>query len=280
MMTRILVAVICLPLLLFVVLGLPAWATAILFGLLAVIAVYELLWPTKILRNKRIIAYSMCMAALTVFYSYTSTACADWTQGLSVGARAAVLLYFALLFCELLAAHTELKIAPVCVAAFGGIVIPWLLAALVRVRTMDGGRYFILIAFILSMVADSAAYFVGRALGKHKLAPIISPKKTVEGAVGGVVFTVLAMLLYAFLLKRCFGFTRVNYFYAALYGAIGSIGSILGDLTFSVIKRQSGVKDYGNLLPGHGGVLDRFDSTLIVAPLTEVLLLLLPIAVR
>ncbi len=279
-MTRILVAVICLPLLLFVVLGLPAWATAILFGLLAVLAVHELLWTTKLLRHKRIIAYTMVMAALTVFYSYASVACPAWAASLSVGAKAAVFLYFSLLFCELLAAHTELKIAPVCVAAFGGIVIPWLLSALVRIRAMESGRYFILIAFILSMVADSAAYFVGRACGKHKLAPIISPKKTVEGAIGGVVFTIGAMVLYAFLLKRCFHFTCVNYLSAAVYGLVGSLGSILGDLTFSVIKRQSGVKDYGKLLPGHGGVLDRFDSTLIVAPLTELLLLIIPFAAR
>ena len=88
------------------------------------------------------------------------------------------------------------------------------------------------------------------------------------------------MLGYTLLLNRCFGFTQVNYLYAAIYGVVGAIGSIIGDLTLSVVKRQVGIKDYGNLLPGHGGILDRFDSTMIVAPLTEILMLLIPFAAK
>ena len=189
-------------------------------------------------------------------------------------------VYFTALFCELLAAHTKLQFSALCVALFSGFVYPFLLGALVRLRGMQDGKFFILVAFLLSMVADSGAYFVGRACGKHKLAPVISPKKTVEGAIGGVVTNVFAMALYTLLLNKCFGFTQVNYFYAAIYGIVGAIGSIVGDLTLSVVKRQVGIKDYGNLLPGHGGILDRFDSTMIVAPLTEILMLLIPFAVK
>ena len=94
----------------------------------------------------------------------------------------------------------------------------------------------------------------------------------------GVYF--LQALGYTLLLNRCFGFTQVNYLYAAIYGVVGAIGSIIGDLTLSVVKRQVGIKDYGNLLPGHGGILDRFDSTMIVAPLTEILMLLIPFAAK
>ena len=130
------------------------------------------------------------------------------------------------------------------------------------------------------MVADSGAYFVGRAFGKHKLAPIVSPKKTVEGAIGGAVCNVLAMILYAFILNKCFDFSQANYVYAAIYGLLGAGASIIGDLSLSIVKRQVGIKDYGNLMPGHGGVLDRFDSTMMVAPLTEILLLLIPFAVK
>ena len=157
---------------------------------------------------------------------------------------------------------------------------PFLIGALVRLRGMDGGKFYILVAFLLSMVADSGAYFVGRACGKHKLAPIVSPKKTVEGAVGGVVCNIVFLCLYTLLLNKCFSFTQVNYFYAAIYGVLGAAASIVGDLTLSVVKRQVGIKDYGNLIPGHGGILDRFDSTMLVAPLTELLILLIPFAVK
>ena len=116
-------------------------------------------------------------------------------------------------------------------------------------------------------------------MGKHKLAPAISPKKTVEGAIGGVLAAVVGMLLFTWILDLAFGF-RVHYGYALIYGIVGSLMSVFGDLCFSVIKRQTGIKDYGNLIPGHGGVLDRFDSMLIVAPVTEALLILIPLAVK
>ena len=108
----------------------------------------------------------------------------------------------------------------------------------------------------------------------------MSPKKNVEGAVGGVVCNIVFLCLYTLLLNKCFGFTQVNYFYAAIYGVLGAVASIVGDLTLSVVKRQVGIKDYGNLIPGHGGILDRFDSTMLVAPLTELLILLIPFAVK
>ena len=95
-----------------------------------------------------------------------------------------------------------------------------------------------------------------------------------------MIVNILGMILYTFLLKRCFGFAEVNYFYAAIYGVVGALGSMLGDLTLSVVKRQVGLKDYGNLIPGHGGILDRFDSTMICAPVAEILILLIPFAVR
>jgi phosphatidate cytidylyltransferase len=141
---------------------------------------------------------------------------------------------------------------------------------------MEYGRINLGIALILAMTADTGAYFFGRAFGKHKLAPVISPKKTVEGAIGGVLSTVLLMELYCLLFDKAFGY-NMNYVNAAIYGVLGSSLSIVGDLTFSVIKRQVGIKDYGKILPGHGGILDRFDSMTVVAPLTELLVLLIPV---
>ncbi len=280
MLIRILTAVVGLPLLLAVVLLLPPIGTAILFALACMIAAYEMLWRTGLWKNKRAVVYAAVMAAATVMWSWMKACNIVSGETLWLCALIGLFVYFSLLFCELLAGHAKVQFSAMCAALFAGFVYPFLIGALVRMRGMDGGEYFILVAFVLSMVADSGAYFVGRSLGKHKLAPVVSPKKTVEGAIGGMIVNILGMMLYTFILSECFGFTQVNYFYAAIYGILGAAASIIGDLTLSVVKRQVGIKDYGNLFPGHGGILDRFDSTMMVAPLAEILILLIPFAVK
>ena len=139
-----------------------------------------------------------------------------------------------------------------------------------------GGPYRYLLAFIGPWVSDTFAYLVGRAFGKHKLIPEVSPKKTVEGAVGGVVFAVLGFILYAWIVKRFFApDLSVNYALMGLAGAIAAVISQIGDLAMSVIKRRYGIKDYGWIFPGHGGVLDRFDSVLLTA-LALIVLTMIP----
>lgn len=283
MLTRILAAAVGLPILLAVVLLLPPIGTAILFALACAVGAYEMLWRTGILKHKRIVAYTVVMSVAVVMWSWLRACSIVSEQTLWLSALIGLFLYASILFCELLAGHTELKFTALCVTLFSGIVYPFLIGALVRLRGMDGGesgKYYILVAFLISMIADSGAYFVGRALGKHKLAPVVSPKKTVEGAIGGVVTNIIGMVIYTLILNKFFGFTQVNYFFAAVYGVIGAFGSMLGDLTLSVVKRQVGIKDYGNLIPGHGGILDRFDSTMICAPIAEILILLIPFAVK
>ena len=159
-----------------------------------------------------------------------------------------------------------------------GLLIPMLLSSLVRIQTLKIGRYVILIPFIVAFASDAGAYFVGRALGKHKLAPVISPHKTIEGVAGGMLSAIVCMILYTLIMQFGFKF-RVNYLYAILYGLIGSIAGTFGDLCFSVVKRQTGIKDYGTIIPGHGGILDRFDSMTMVGPLMEVFLTLIPVIV-
>lgn len=283
MLTRILAAAVGLPVLLVIVLLLPPIGTAILFALACAVGAYEMLWRTGILKHKRIVVYTIMMSAAVIMWSWLRACSIVSEQTLWLSALIGLFLYASILFCELLAGHTELKFTALCAALFSGIVYPFLIGALVRLRGMDGGesgKYYILVAFLISMIADSGAYFVGRALGKHKLAPVVSPKKTVEGAIGGVVTNIIGMVIYTLILNKFFGFTQVNYFFAAVYGVIGAFGSMLGDLTLSVVKRQVGIKDYGNLIPGHGGILDRFDSTMICAPIAEILILLIPFAVK
>ncbi len=138
------------------------------------------------------------------------------------------------------------------------------------------GPYRYLLAFIGPWVSDTFAYLVGRAFGKHKLIPEVSPKKTVEGAVGGVVFAVLGFILYAWIVKRFFApDLNVNYALMGLAGAVAAVISQIGDLAMSVIKRRYGIKDYGWIFPGHGGVLDRFDSVLLTA-LALIVLTMIP----
>lgn len=269
MKTRVLSAVALLPLLLVIVLVLPAWATAALFGAAAAVAAYELLYRTGLVKNLRLVAYAMVMAVLVSFWSLR--------QDRNLAALG-VLLYLMLLFGEMLLAHTKLRFEKICLCLAAGLLLPYLLTALVRIRAMYTGADYILIAFVIAFTADSGAYFVGRALGKHKLAPVISPNKTVEGAVGGILCAIGFMELYGLILDKAFGFD-VIYWYGILYGLFGALASILGDLSFSVIKRQMGIKDYGNLIPGHGGILDRFDSMMLVAPLVEILLRMLTFAV-
>ena len=135
--------------------------------------------------------------------------------------------------------------------------------------------FFILLILCFAWGGDTCAYFAGRAFGKHKLCPVVSPKKTVEGAIGGVlgtmVFGVIITLVYSVAANRMEAFTRTNigvsmYVIIALLGCVAAVLGIYGDLFASVVKRQCGIKDYGTIFPGHGGILDRFDSVMFIAP--------------
>lgn len=272
MKTRVLAAAVLLPLLLIIVLALPKIVTAILFGVMAVVASYELMQGTGLVRHPRLTVYAMVSAFLVALWSYLGT---PYAWGVLW-----VLVFVAALFGEMMLEHTKLRFEKLCITMVAGLLIPFLFTSLVRLHGNEtAGRYLIMLPFVIAFLSDSCAYFAGLALGKHKLAPVISPKKTVEGFVGGVFGAMVGMVLYCLVLDLAFGFT-VNYGYALIYGVVGSLGAVFGDLCFSVIKRQTGIKDYGNLIPGHGGILDRFDSMMIVGPLVEILMILIPVAVK
>lgn len=149
------------------------------------------------------------------------------------------------------------------------------------IRYMDGridgmGVYCFELIFIGAWVCDSFAYFTGRLFGKHKLAPVLSPKKTVEGSIGGMAFTVAAFALYGFIIESFFELDA-NYLVLCISGLALSVFSQVGDLIASLIKREYSVKDYGRVLPGHGGILDRFDSILSVSAVLMVICLIFPL---
>lgn len=132
------------------------------------------------------------------------------------------------------------------------------------------GKYIFLLVFVGAWMTDIFAYFTGLAFGKHKLIPDVSPKKTIEGSVGGIIFCAFAYVIYAIIVNNNFSID-VNIVAIGIFGVIISIVSQIGDLAASLIKREYGIKDYGKLFPGHGGVLDRFDSVLAVASVLMVL---------
>jgi len=147
------------------------------------------------------------------------------------------------------------------------VIVSIFFDSFIVMRRLDHGLALVAITILVPMFTDIFAYLCGRAFGKHKLAPEISPKKTIEGAVGGTVLAVAVMMLIVYVLTRI-GYFDVHFFYMTVYMFFASIVGQLGDLAFSAIKRIEGIKDYGNLMPGHGGILDRFDSSLFVFPFT------------
>lgn len=134
-------------------------------------------------------------------------------------------------------------------------------------RELEHGVYLVWMIFINSWISDTCAYLTGVMAGRHKLAPVLSPKKSVEGSVGGIVGSALAGALFGYYLDAVLGTGQLTLLLAAV-GGVGSVISQIGDLAASAVKRNYDIKDYGNLIPGHGGIMDRFDSVIFTAPIT------------
>ena len=144
------------------------------------------------------------------------------------------------------------------------------------VRQMNNGVICVFVIFIGSWITDSFAYFTGLAFGKHKLAPCVSPKKTIEGAIGGIVGVTVVITAYTVICANIMNMSA-NIIIAVVTGILCGVLSQLGDLCASVIKRENNVKDFGHIMPGHGGVMDRFDSFLFVSPLVYYILEFFPL---
>ncbi len=156
---------------------------------------------------------------------------------------------------------------------FGFFYVALTISYIYRLRISDAGAYSVWLIFISSWGADTMAYLTGILIGKHKIAPVLSPKKTVEGCIGGVVGATLIGLIYSLIFKD--DLSKVYDDPVLLFtivSAVASVVSMIGDMAASAIKRNKDIKDYGSLIPGHGGILDRFDSVIFVAPIIYFLL--------
>ena len=264
------VAVIFIPLLLLLFYWLaPAWpwTLCVVFAGLSMLSVHEALWSTGFLKHPRVSGYSIAMAGLIPFWVYYS--------GKPVPALLGLYVYVLLLFCEAIASHKRIGLEKVGGAFLLAVAVPFFLSSFLRIRMMEHWQALIILPLVIAFLSDAFALFAGMAWGKHKLAPEPAPKKTGEGAVGGFAGAVVSTVVYGLILHFAFHY-EVDCLRLALYGALGSVASQLGDLSFSYIKREYGIKDFGNVFPGHGGVLDRFDSVIFCAPLTELMIHLLP----
>ena len=269
MKKRMITAAVLIPVLVLVVLVAPKIVAAIVWGLMMMVGVYELLYATGLVRHIRMVLYSALMAMAISLWSYFGAERSVALLGL--------LVFWILLFSELMANHVKISLEMVMDCFFAGAVVPYLLSSVIRILSISTtGRYLIPIPFVVAFLSDAGAYFAGSMLGKHKLAPVVSPNKTVEGVIGGLLSAMLGMLIYGVILQLACHF-QVNYGAALLYGLVGSAVGVFGDLCFSVFKRMSGIKDFGTMIPGHGGFYDRFDSMVTVAPFVEAMILLMPV---
>ena len=180
----------------------------------------------------------------------------------------AVLLSLVLLMFVYVFTYPKYEADQVMSVFFGIVYVAVMLSFIYLARNLEGGKFLVWLIFFCSWGCDTCAYCVGMLIGKHKMAPVLSPKKSVEGAVGGVAGAALLGVIYA-------GATNGPMAEYALICAVGALISMVGDLAASAIKRNQGIKDYGKLIPGHGGILDRFDSVIFTAPVIYFLSILM-----
>lgn len=240
----------------------------IAIALVTLLAVYEILVATKYLKNWGLAAICFAYAIYVPFahmfhVHYLEATCS--------------FLFLLTLLIFLLFTHRTVRLEQIGTSFMLTLLLTYSFSCIVFLRDiyaqsgpLELGCFYIVLVFLGAWIADAGAYFIGRLLGRHPLAPDISPKKTVEGAVGGVVCVVASFLIaapvygaYVRAHGQTAAFSVPRLVIAALLCAVMAV---LGDLSASAIKRQCNIKDFGNILPGHGGVLDRFDSIMFVAP--------------
>ncbi len=263
MLTRIISGIVGVVLLVGVVVFMPSVATTVAVAIIAALAFYE--FAKAVLKMVNI---PLMVAGYIIGFGLM------FSGNLNVVLSASVIILLSLT----VLLYKKVVFKDAAVALFGAVYIFTLFKYVYMVRLEGFGKFLVFAIFIGAFITDTGAYFAGSFFGKHKLCPEISPKKTVEGSVGGVIATVLAFFVYGFIGIKIYGL-QINYVNLVVTALLLSIISQIGDLSASVIKREIGIKDYGNIMPGHGGALDRFDSILFVAPVFYYLNQYLPIFV-
>ena len=225
--------------------------------LISCIGMYELYRVFHI--EKSIMAW---ISYLGVFVFYTNLRLTFAQDVMTIAMGYMILLMFAYVF-----TYPKYEAKHIMASFFGFFYVGVMLSYVYQIRSLDNGVYLAFLVFICSWGCDTCAYCVGKLIGKHKMSPKLSPKKSIEGAVGGVVGTAFLTALYAYICHLKMGIASQQIILLAVIAAIAGLISMVGDLTASAIKRNYDIKDYGHLIPGHGGIMDRFDSMIITAPI-------------
>lgn len=240
---------------------------ALTLYIISLIGFFELTKACKVREGEKINALEW-MGALFVSVYYGVI---YFVQDTSYSMQIIILMLIALMFVYVFG-FSKYNAAQVMNAYFSFIYAPVMLSFVFLTRQLKHGVYLVWMIFISSWVSDTFAYLVGVMIGKHKLAPILSPKKSIEGAVGGIAGAAAVGALFGFYIDSTVGTLDLSVT-LAIVGAIGSVISQVGDLAASAIKRNHDIKDYGKLIPGHGGIMDRFDSVIFTAPITYFLII-------
>ena len=239
----------------------------IAISLISAVGIYELLAATKYIQNHTLTLVSIIYAAAVPFLFLLP---GESRYGVFIGV---IFVFVVVLFMLLMFKNKKYRLEHISVAFLMANIIPMFLSSLYVLRKMPETMVvdvrmdfvFMLLPIVCVIITDTFALFTGMLIGKHKLAPAVSPKKTVEGAIGGTVFGVLVFIAAAIISEKVIG-VDVNLPLFATAGLLTSVIGQFGDLFMSVIKRHCDLKDFGNLMPGHGGILDRFDSLIFAAP--------------
>ena len=252
-----------LPLFLVVVYLLPPVCLTVAIAVISLVSVYELLWRSEVVTDKTLVGIGYVASLTIVLWAHFGYE--------SVYVLPMFFLLTLFVFIVWMTKQQSVKFKHVTATIFGATVIPLFLSSILGIVNNLNGIYLVIVPFMAAWLTDTGAYFTGYFLGKHKLAPTISPKKTIEGSVGGIVVCVMSFLLYGFIMEKFFALDA-NYLMLAITGLVLSPIAQIGDLSLSIIKREYNIKDYGVVFPGHGGILDRFDSVLFTAPATLIIL--------
>ncbi len=267
--TRMISATVLVVALLAIVLFTPDWAFSILVCALTFLVMAEL---TKVLRLETkplvVIANYVFAAAYMVLGFLNKEIASTLIPIITV-------LFIITLMIIAILDNGRVKFSDVCASIFLVFYSVVLLMHLTFIRNLDNGVALLFMALIGAYVTDTGAYFTGMLMGKHKLIPSISPNKTVEGAIGGIVWTLVGFIIYGIVMWKMGH--DVNFLLLVALSVICSVVSQFGDLSASVIKRNFSVKDFGNVIPGHGGFVDRVDSLMFVAPVVYYFITFLPV---
>ena len=250
-------------------------------ALLSAAALYEVLIVTKYVESKALISISMLFAFIIPFISEISRMASSLGLHFELGNALFVIIfiYAVILFSTLLLSYKTYSLEHLSLVFLMSVIIPCFLTTIIFAHRLTGDRWNIVLIILCAWAADSGGYIFGKLFGRHKLTPKISPKKTVEGAIGAVFAAIGATVIFAYCIDAFIESITVNYIALAIYAFIGSVCAMFGDLVASLIKRSFGVKDFGNLIPGHGGIMDRFDSVLFVSPFLYIAMTMCPVFV-